>query len=68
MRDFFLFSFDSKLFKLEKFSECVDLYRTLIKTNPDGDQSTRQANYIAALAMLKLAEPSTKYQIVKNER
>jgi len=55
------------LFKLEKFSECVDLYRTLIKTNPDGDQSTRQANYIAALAMLKLAEPSTKYQITDND-
>jgi phage host-nuclease inhibitor protein Gam len=57
--------FFSKLFKLEKYNECVEYYRSLLKNNEDEYQSTRQANFIAALATWKLTDPSSKIQLVK---
>ncbi|CAF1517510.1 unnamed protein product, partial [Didymodactylos carnosus] len=46
------------LYKLEKYKECVELYRELIKNSQDEYQSIRRANYIAALATWKLIDPS----------
>ena len=54
-----------KLFKLEKYNECVEFYRSLLKNNEDEYQTTRQANFIAALATWKLTDPSSKIQLVK---
>jgi hypothetical protein len=42
----------------------VEYYRSLLKNNPDEYQSTRQANFIAALATWKLTDPSSKIQLV----
>jgi hypothetical protein len=42
----------------------VEYYRSLLKNNPDEYQSTRQANFIAALATWKLTDPSNKIQLV----
>lgn len=53
-----------KLFKLEKYNECVNYYRSLLKNNEDEYQSTRQANFIAALATWKLTDPSSKIPLV----
>ena len=49
---------------MEKYNECVEYYRSLLKNNPDEYQATRQANYIAALATWKLVDPSGKIPIV----
>jgi len=62
---FKIFDFE-KLFKLEKYNECVEYYRSLLKNNPDEYQSTRQANFIAALATWKLSDPSSKIQLVNS--
>ena len=40
-------------------------YRSLLKNNEDEYQSTRQANFIAALATWKLTDPSRKIQLVE---
>ena len=42
----------------------MDYYRSLLKNNVDEYQSTRQANFIAALATWKLTDPSSKIQLV----
>ncbi|CAF3366510.1 unnamed protein product [Rotaria socialis] len=55
------------LFKLEKYNECVDYYRSLVKNNADEYQSTRQANFIAALATWKLTDPSCNVQLESND-
>jgi phage host-nuclease inhibitor protein Gam len=43
----------------------VESYRSLLKNNLDEYQSTRQANFIAALVTWKLIDPSSKIQLVK---
>lgn len=42
----------------------MNSYRSLLKNNRDEYQSTRQANFIAALATWKLIDPSSKIQLV----
>ncbi|UJR16379.1 hypothetical protein I4U23_003282 [Adineta vaga] len=59
--------FAQVLFKLENYSECVESYRALLKNNEDEYQSTRQANFIAALATWKLIDPSKKIQLESND-
>ncbi len=43
----------------------MESYRSLLKNNLDEYQSTRQANFIAALVTWKLIDPSSKIQLVK---
>ncbi|CAF4385110.1 unnamed protein product, partial [Adineta steineri] len=59
--------FAQVLFKLEKYSECVESYRLLLKNNDDEYQSIRQANFIAALSTWKLTDASSKIQMESND-
>ena len=51
---------------MENYSECVKFYRKLLKNQSDEFQSTRQANYIAALAAWKLTDTSNNIQWVND--
>ncbi|CAF1124731.1 unnamed protein product [Adineta steineri] len=59
--------FAQVLFKLEKYNECVESYRSLLKNNDDEYQSIRQANFIAALSTWKLTDASSKIQMESND-
>ncbi len=45
----------------------MDHYRSLLKNNADEYQSTRQANFIAALATWKLTDSSNQIQLANED-